>query len=219
MKRNCSLEEISDGRLYDINDMVKADCLDCVGCSKCCTGMGNSIVLDPLDIVRMKSAVAGDFGVLMSSSYIELNVVDGIILPNLKMNSRNEKCGFLSDEGRCSIHDFRPGICRIFPLGRYYENGKHRYFLQVNECINKNRAKIKVSKWIDTPGFKEYEKYIDDWHFFLVKIQEKLEDADDSFIKDTSMYILNDFYILPFEDGFYSGFEERLCKAEKELLR
>lgn len=29
MKRNVTLEEISDGNLYEANDMVKADCQDC----------------------------------------------------------------------------------------------------------------------------------------------------------------------------------------------
>ena len=57
---------------------------------------------------------------------LELHVVEGIILPNLNMQEREqgkEVCGFLNEEGRCSIHPYRPGICRIFPLGRYYENG------------------------------------------------------------------------------------------------
>ena len=39
MKRNVTLEEISDGNLYEANDMVKADCQDCKGCSDCCQGM------------------------------------------------------------------------------------------------------------------------------------------------------------------------------------
>ena len=29
MRREVSMEEISDGKLYDSNDMVKADCHDC----------------------------------------------------------------------------------------------------------------------------------------------------------------------------------------------
>ena len=47
MRREVSLEEISDGRLYELNDMVKADCQDCAGCHDCCEGMGDSVVLDP----------------------------------------------------------------------------------------------------------------------------------------------------------------------------
>ena len=33
MKRNVDLNEISDGRLYSANDMVKVECGDCAGCS------------------------------------------------------------------------------------------------------------------------------------------------------------------------------------------
>ena len=52
MRREVSLEEISDGRLYELNDMVKADCQDCAGCHDCCEGMGDSVVLDPMDVHR-----------------------------------------------------------------------------------------------------------------------------------------------------------------------
>ena len=47
MIRNIDMKDISDGNLYTANDMVKADCQDCKGCSACCRGMGDSIVLDP----------------------------------------------------------------------------------------------------------------------------------------------------------------------------
>ena len=53
MKRNVTLEEISDGNLYEANDMVKADCQDCAGCHDCCEGMGDSVVLDPMDVYRL----------------------------------------------------------------------------------------------------------------------------------------------------------------------
>ena len=45
MRREQTLEEISDGKLYDSNDMVKADCHDCEGCCDCCQGMGDSVIL------------------------------------------------------------------------------------------------------------------------------------------------------------------------------
>ena len=47
MLRDVKLEEISDGKLYGANDLVKADCHDCAGCCDCCCGMGESILLDP----------------------------------------------------------------------------------------------------------------------------------------------------------------------------
>ena len=32
------------------------------------------------------------------------------------MAEDSESCTFLDENGRCSIHPFRPGICRLFPL-------------------------------------------------------------------------------------------------------
>ena len=55
MRREQTLEEISDGKLYDSNDMVKADCHDCEGCCDCCQGMGDSVLLDPYDVYRSVS--------------------------------------------------------------------------------------------------------------------------------------------------------------------
>ena len=148
MIRNIDIEEISDGKLYTANDMVKADCQDCKGCSACCHGMGESIVLTPLDAYRLTKGLGRSFQEILNE-HLELSVCDGIILPNLKMTGSEEGCTFLNEQGRCTIHAYRPGICRIFPLGRVYEDGTFKYFLQVYECQNKNRSKIKVKKWVD----------------------------------------------------------------------
>ena len=48
MNREMDMAEVSDGKLYGLDDMVKADCAGCEGCHACCTGMGTSVVLDPL---------------------------------------------------------------------------------------------------------------------------------------------------------------------------
>ena len=215
MKRNVDMNQISDGKLYGINDMVKAGCDGCNGCSACCSGMGKSVVLDPLDVYRMTENLGKTFEELLAGN-VELNVVDGIILPNLKMSGSEERCSFLDNNGRCRIHGFRPGICRLFPLGRYYENGSYKYFLQVNECSNKSRAKIKVAKWLDTPNIKDYEKYINDWHYFTLDVQKRLVELKDSAaIKDINMYILNTFYVMPFTDEkFYEQFYNRLANAK-----
>ena len=65
MIRNIDMKEISDGNLYTANDMVKADCQDCKGCSACCRGMGDSIVLDPYDVWQMSAGLGETFEELM----------------------------------------------------------------------------------------------------------------------------------------------------------
>ncbi len=218
MKRNVSLEEMSDGRLYDENDMVKAGCNDCEGCSACCRGMGDSILLDPLDICRLTLGTGKSFEELLGE-HIELGVVDGVILPHIRMNENKDQCSFLNEEGRCSIHAFRPGICRLFPLGRYYENGNFRYFLQINECTKANRTKVKVSKWIDTPHLIQNKAYITAWHYFLNACEEMMTEESELFCKNLNLYILNLFFIRPYpdEETFYEVFNERINRAKEDL--
>lgn len=218
MERQIRMEDISDGKRYGINDMVKAGCNDCKGCSACCQGMGNSIVLDPLDIYRLTTGLNCRFEDLLADK-LDLNVVEGIILPNLKMAGRQESCAFLNEEGRCSIHEIRPGICRIFPLGRIYENDGFQYFLQVNECKKQNRTKVKVRKWIDTPELEKNEMFINEWHYFLKKTGRKLPQLSEETVKQINMYILNVFFVTLYEKGrdFYEQFAERMNSARKDI--
>lgn len=212
MKRNVSLEEISDGRLYKSNDMVKADCHGCKGCHKCCTGMGSSVILDPYDVYRLQWGLKKSLSELLAEAFVELNVVDGVILPNLRMAGREERCAFLDKEGRCSIHEIRPGICRLFPLGRYYENGDFQYFLQVNECTASNRSKVKVSKWIDTPEQGRNHEFLCQWHALLNSLEEAVAGEEDSGrSKQLNLLMLQTFFMRPYETekDFYGQFEVR----------
>ena len=84
MIRNIGLEDIYDGRLYSENDLVRTDTNNCSGCKKiCCIGMGKTIVLDPYDCFRLTSGTGKAFEALVNDN-IELNVVDGCILPILR---------------------------------------------------------------------------------------------------------------------------------------
>lgn len=215
MKRSCNIEDISDGRLYALKDPVEVGCDGCQGEPACCRGMGNSIVLDPYDIYRITANMEVTFEQLLAH-LIELNVVDGVILPNLSMSGEKEACAFLNQEGRCSIHSYRPGICRIFPLGRYYEDHDFSYILQINECPCRSTTSVKVGRWIDTPSLAKNKQFLIDWHYFLNEVEERIMSIRDAEqIKQMNMYLLNHFYIKPYDAGaeFYSQFEGRLREA------
>ena len=188
MRREVSLEEISDGRLYELNDMVKADCQDCAGCHDCCEGMGDSVVLDPMDVYRLCTNLGKTPQELVSTGLIQFDAMDGNILPHLCMS--------------------------------FYENVGFKSFLQIHECKKTSRSKIKVKKWIDTPDLRQYEKFVADWHYFLLDVQEVLYNATDAqLIKNLNLYVVNRFYMKTYEVGrdFYEQFEERLTEG-KQLL-
>ena len=240
MKRYVSLEEISDGKLYTANDMVKADCLGCQGCSRCCHEMGDTILLDPYDVWRFQKGLGKDAQTLLAENVIALRVVDGAIVPHLKMKpisgnaaiarvgaaqaaqssatgEGEERCPFLNDQGWCTVHEWRPGLCRLFPLGRYYEEDGFQYFLQKSECDHP-KAKVKISKWLDVPELPKYEEYVLKWHRVLKRTESlQQENEDDAFAKNLNMFLLKTFFLAPYEGGedFYAQFERRLDAWKK----
>ncbi len=217
MIRDIELADISDGKIYDSGDMAKLGVGDCSGCHACCCGMGDSVVLDPYDVYSLEKGLSKSFEELQEDN-IDLRVVDGIILPCLKMNSEvageKEACSFLNDEGRCSIHSFRPGFCRLFPLGRIYEDDTHRYFLQIHECHKERQTKIKIKKWIGIPNFAEYEKYVDTWHYFIKGISERAPEMPQDQLKAVNMGLLQTFFTRDYDidKDFYEQFNERMSR-------
>ena len=65
MEREIDMKEVSDGRLYGLRDMVKADCGGCQGCSDCCESMGSTIILDPYDVWRLTKGLKTSFDELL----------------------------------------------------------------------------------------------------------------------------------------------------------
>ena len=256
MQRNVDINEISDGKKYTINDMAKIGCNDCSGCSKCCENMKGLITLDPYDIYRIldglnqlivcesplvsnsvKAFLEGKKQVTFVDIYgefIELSVDRFIIIPTLKMNDKTGKCAFLNENDRCSIHDYRSGICRLFPMGRLYEDGGFYYFLQKDECPYPSKTKVKLKKWLDTKDIVKYEKFVSDWHYFIADIQKYVGDilANESQnnnaennpsestdeINQINSALLQIFYKTPYETDFYDEVYLRLEKV-RNLLR
>lgn len=215
MKREIDLNEISDGRLYTSNDMVKIGCNDCEGCSECCRMVGDTILLDPYDIFQLEQALGIEFEGLMAE-HLELRVVDGLICPHLKMRPE-EGCVFLDPKGRCSIHGHRPGFCRMFPMGRIYQEQGFKYFLQVHECSYPNKTKVKLRKWLGIPSLDTYEKYIREWHVLVQDLVKTIEGTESQeIIKKLNMYVLNQFYVNQYDvdKDFYSQFYQRLEEAK-----
>ena len=204
---------------YLSSDMVKISCPSCNGCGACCRGMGDTILLDPYDVYTLCKALEKPFAELLESR-IALTVTDGMILPHMKMNETTGACSFLDEEGRCSIHEHRPGLCRLYPLGRDYANGSFRYFVVGDECPPEEKAKVKISKWIGTPRMPSYEKFLVTWHYFVREMQGKfMLSKDEEYSKQMNMFILQTFFIAPYDANkdFYEMFEKRLEQVRKVI--
>lgn len=217
MKREGDLSSLTDGKLYRNSDMAKLGCNDCAGCFACCKGMGNSVVLDPYDVWRLSKGLSIPF-VSMIGKQVMLSVIDSLILPSLNMDNETGVCPFLNKEGRCSIHIFRPGICRLFPLGRYYHEDGFSYVLMTGECKKENRTKIKIEKWIGESDIKAYEKFILQWKNVLTDTRRKIQLETQPLIqkqkieeaievqKKISMEFLQKYYFVEYGEDFLKNY-------------
>lgn len=198
--------------LYSNNEMARLGCNECSGCSSCCREMGQSIILDPYDIYQLQIAAGQTFAQLMQDM-IELHVEDGLILPSVRMQDSTDACGFLNRDGRCSIHAHRPGLCRLFPLGRNYDDRGLRYFLLEDACRIQNRTKVKIKKWLGIDSLSKYEEFLIIWHDLRKKVRSQImERRSDDYTQEINVKLLETFYRKPYdiERDFYTQFKERI---------
>ena len=215
---NSNLNNISDGKLYKANDKVDLLSNDCAGCCQCCIDMGDSIVLDPYDVYLLTSGLDKSFDQLINEGRIEFTMNNGLPLPNLKMVPKFFKeglipgCSFLNERGRCEIHDFRPGICRLFPLGRDFREGELSYFLLKDACLVERRGKVEINKWLGHKNIKEYEDFLISWHDLRKQISNIIKDTDDeTYAKAISTGFLKLFYMTPYNSkDFFEEYYSRL---------
>lgn len=206
-------------RNYSSRDMARIGCHDCKGCSKCCCNMGQSIVLNPYDVYLMSEHMGLSFVELLAGP-LELSSEAGIVHPNLRMidSLAGPRCGFLDADSRCSIHAFRPGICRLFPLGRDYADGTISYFVLEEACPAQGKTKEKIASWLgfsSDAALKRYESFLLDWHLFIKGKREEIYASGEmaqAVAKEISAKILDTFYIKPYE-RFYEEVAERMLKG------
>ena len=217
MRTTNILNEISDGKLYDIEDMVKADTCGCNGCSDCCNDVGDLVVLTPFDIYEMTTYLNTDFDKLLGDKIL-LRENNKITLPYLKMQDENKNCSFLDKNGRCTIHSKRPNICRLFPLGRAYQDNDFKYFLQVDNCPKEELKDVKVADWINIENYNENKKFILEWYKFIKALTFRLKFVrDEKEIAHINEILLDNFYRVKIDNDFYKSFEELLPEVKNKL--
>ena len=204
MRTTNILDKISDGRLYDIEDVVKADTCGCDGCSDCCKDVGDLVVLTPFDIYEITNYLNMDFDKLLG---------DKIVL-----RENNKNCSFLDETGRCTIHLKRPNICRLFPLGRAYQDNDFKYFLQVDNCPKEELKDVKVADWINIENYNENKKFILEWYKFIKALTFRLKFVrDEDEIENINQILLDSFYRVKIDNDFYKSFEKLLPEVKNKL--
>ena len=77
---------------------------------------------------------------------------------------------------------------------------------------------MKLKKWLDTPELSRYEKFVNDWHYFLDAVEHILSDlSNEATAKKINLYILQNFFLQPWSGDFYEEFDRRLTEARRMI--
>ena len=142
---------------------------------------------------------------------------------SLQEADAGDRCPFLSAAGRCSIHPYRPGFCRLFPMGRYYTEDGFVYILQKDECTGREKTPVLLRDWLGIDDLPQYEAFVRDWHVFRLQAGKALERVTPKSRASVRSYILQIFFAHPYmaDVDFYAQYAVRMevCReALREIL-
>lgn len=225
--------------LIDEND--KFD-FKCTACGKCCANDSvDMILLTPFDLYNLSKGTGENIEDIVNK-YTNVYIGKNSNLPVVQLNSVFDPqksiengmdynvCPFLKDN-KCSVHDFKPSICRLYPLGRtttISTNDNERvmtYFLLKNNCGGKGELHS-LDNWIKNRS--DYDRLQSEYSAFFstiisivdfAKLQElSQKDKSISRVLD-SMYnfMINEYYLnydtnRPFWEQYERNKEEILLK-------
>ena len=79
-----------------------------------------------------------------------------------------------------------------------------------------NKSKMKVSKWLEMDGVKDYEHFLVKWHSLTKSLRQTMQNYNEEEAKRKNMLFLQMFYFTPVQqENFYDGFYERLEQFER----
>lgn len=149
---------------------------ECSMCGNCCRNRREPILLTGTDIFR----VAHGLGTSVES--IVLQNTQGYVgesshVPALVLRERFDgSCSFLR-KGRCMVQQYKPSVCALYPLGRYFDardNSFHYFFNQNTcQCGKDTGQKWTLQKWLDKFNIEETEVMTAAWHKLLIGITQE----------------------------------------------
>lgn len=209
------------------DDTFHFKCHDKIDCyNSCCANV--TILLNPLDVVRMRKALGITSTQFLSKYTVRLEAEKtGIPAVALKMSDDEKKtCPLVSAEG-CSVYDARPYSCRLYPLDTD-EGVEYRIIVDSDKCHGlRETEEWTVELWREKQGLHAYDDL--DHNLKDVMHAEAIWEAPilNPKMRDMlymALYDVDRFREFVFESSFLTKFQvdedilERIRKDDEAML-
>lgn len=128
----------------------------CNCCGDCCKNR-DDILVNPYDIFRLSKGLNISDSQLLQM-YCEVYIGSTSKIPLVRICFPGGVCSFLKND-KCSVHSFKPSVCKLYPLGRGMvgESGDVFYFKQDVSCGGKDTQLVK--DWVKDLDEKVFIKW------------------------------------------------------------
>jgi Fe-S-cluster containining protein len=152
----------ADARVLAGSDLLQLTC-GAAGCSSTCCKATAPIVLNPYEIARICKATGTPY-----EDFLDVLDTDRAKGFPLVMLPRDPVCHFWTETG-CRVYQDRPLACRLFPLGRVFENGtSHIVLPAANHCTGLVPAPSKtVATYLQEQDTALFIEMADRWIEFV----------------------------------------------------
>ncbi len=173
MDENKMIETIKD-HTVSLDDTFR---FHCTQCGKCCI-YREDILLPPRDLYK----IAKELNMTVPDAfhqYCETYIGSNSRIPIVRLKPRGSvrRCPLLKDR-KCMVHKAKPGVCAMYPLGRYLaidpatresvktEDLQIKYLLQPITCGDKSEVHT-VRDWLADFDIKSEDQIFLQWHAFV----------------------------------------------------
>ena len=196
----------AEGRTEEIKrqllDLDSQFSFKCRKCGKCCTHQDTILfnTRDIFNIARKLQLTPAEVIEKFAETYI--GSASKIPVVHMVPRGKNEVCPFLN-EGRCSIHDCKPTVCALFPLGRVVINktaleGRFddsdlefevRYMLNDIDCGSRKQIHT-VREWLARFGIPEQDEFFLLWSKVTIKIRGMIVKLEEHHASNETLELL-----------------------------
>ncbi len=202
-------------------------CYPGVSCfTQCCQDI--TIFLTPYDVLRLKNSLN-----ISSDEFLEKYTImipkKGLLIPLviLKMNEKDKKCPFVSNEG-CIVYKDRPWPCRMYPLN-LNDDGTYSLITDSSRCLGlKEDETNKISEWLENQEINIYDELNEYLTSLTVQLQSQEFHIDNPQIQQMitmALYNIDKFRDFVFKSTFLKRLEvepelvENIGKSDIDLLK
>lgn len=190
------IAENFDNMKIGLDDKFRFSCRQC---GKCCIER-EDILLTPLDLFKLSKKLnmtPNDF----VEKYGEVYIGDSsrMVLVRLKPRGSIRRCPLLKDR-KCSVHDAKPRVCAMFPIGRAFRLNPEKssadqisvknieYIFNGAHCGNAEEHTVR--EWLEAFGIPIEDEFFVEWQKTLTEICEIVHLAEKKFSLEKTLDII-----------------------------